>query len=44
MYERLIEDPELKKLEAQLKEAHQKALSLQAHMKLLTTVERMKRF
>jgi hypothetical protein len=42
-YEHLIEDPELKKLEAQLQEAQQQAFSLQAQMKLLTVVERMKR-
>jgi prefoldin subunit 5 len=42
-YECLIEDPELRKLEAQLQEAQQQAFSLQAQMKLLTIVERMKR-
>jgi uncharacterized protein with PIN domain len=42
-YECLTEDPELKKLEAQLQEAQQQAFSLQAQMKLLTVVERMKR-
>jgi hypothetical protein len=42
-YERLTEDPELKKLEAQLQEAQQQAFSLQVQMKLLTIVERMKR-
>jgi uncharacterized protein with PIN domain len=36
-------DPELRKLEAQLQEAQQQAFSLQAQMKLLTAVERMKR-
>jgi hypothetical protein len=42
-YECLTEDPELRKLEAQLQEAQQQALSVQAQMKLLTVVERMKR-
>jgi uncharacterized protein with PIN domain len=42
-YECLVEDPELKKLEAQLQESQQQAFSLQAQMKLLTAVERMKR-
>jgi hypothetical protein len=42
-YECLAEDPELRKLEAQLQEAQQQAFSVQAQMKLLTTVERMKR-
>jgi hypothetical protein len=42
-YERLTEDPELRKLEAQLQEAQQQALTVQAQMKSLTAVERMKR-
>jgi hypothetical protein len=42
-YECLTEDPELRKLEAQLQEAQQQAFSVQAQMKLLTAVERMKR-
>jgi hypothetical protein len=42
-YERLIEYPELRKLEAQLQEAQQQTLSVQVQMKLLTVVERMKR-
>jgi predicted RNase H-like nuclease (RuvC/YqgF family) len=42
-YERLAEDPELKKLEAQLQEAKQQASTVQAQMKLLTAVEKMKR-
>jgi multidrug resistance efflux pump len=37
------EDPELRKLEAQLQEAQQQALTVQAQMKSLTAVERMKR-
>jgi uncharacterized protein with PIN domain len=43
MYECLAEDPELKKLEAQLQEVQQQSFSLQAQMKLLIAVERMKR-
>jgi hypothetical protein len=42
-YERLAKDPELKKLEAQLQEVQQQEFSLQAQMKLLTVVERLKR-
>jgi hypothetical protein len=42
-YECLMEDPELRKLEAQLQEAQQQALIVQAQMKSLTAVERMKR-
>jgi hypothetical protein len=42
-YERLVEDPELRKLEAQLQEAQQHAFSVQSQMKLLTTLEIMKR-
>jgi trimethylamine:corrinoid methyltransferase-like protein len=41
-YECLAEDPELRKLEAQLQEAQNKASTMQAQMKLLTAVERMK--
>jgi uncharacterized protein (DUF736 family) len=42
-YERLAEDPELRKLEAQLQEAQKKESTVQAQMKFLTAVERMKR-
>lgn len=42
-YECLAKDPELRKLEAQLQEAKQQASTVQAQMKLLTTVEKMKR-
>jgi hypothetical protein len=42
-YECLAEDPELRKLEAQLQEVQQQAFTVQAQMKLLTAVERMKR-
>jgi phage shock protein A len=42
-YERLAEDLELRKLEAQLQKAQQKAPNMQAQMKLLTAVERMRR-
>ena len=42
-YELLAEDPELRKLEAQLQEAQQQEFPVQAQMKLLTVVERMKR-
>jgi hypothetical protein len=41
-YECLREDPNLRKLEAQLQEAQQQTLTVQAQMKLLTAVERMK--
>jgi hypothetical protein len=41
-YKHLAEDPELRKLEAQLQEAKKQALTVQAQMKLLTAVERMK--
>jgi prefoldin subunit 5 len=37
-----MEDPELRKLEAQLQEVQQQALTVQAQMKSLTAVERMK--
>jgi hypothetical protein len=42
-YECLAEDPELRTLEAQLQEVKQQALTVQAQMKMLTTVEKMKR-
>jgi hypothetical protein len=41
-YEHLTEDPELRKLESQLQEVQQQAPLIQAQMKLLTVVERMK--
>jgi hypothetical protein len=41
-YERLAEDPELRKLEAQLQEAQRQAFNVQTWMKLLTEVEKMK--
>jgi chromosome segregation ATPase len=41
-YERLTEDPELKTLESQLQEAKQQAATVQAQLKLLSAVERMK--
>jgi cell division protein FtsL len=43
-YETLAETPELQTLEAQLQEAKQHADTLQAQIKALTPVERMKRF
>jgi hypothetical protein len=43
-YENLMENPELQMLEAQLKEAKQHADVLQAQLKALTPIERMKRF
>jgi hypothetical protein len=43
-YENLIENPELQVLEAKLQEAKQHANMLQAQLKALTPVERMKRF
>jgi ERCC4-related helicase len=43
-YECLTEDPELRKLEAQLQKAQQHTLSVEVQMKLLTMVERMKRY
>jgi hypothetical protein len=43
-YETLTENPELQTLEAQLQEAKQHADTLQAQIKTLTPVERMKRF
>jgi hypothetical protein len=42
-YGHLAEYPELRTLEAQLQEAKQQASTLQAQMKLLTVVEKMKR-
>jgi hypothetical protein len=42
-YERLAEDLKLRKLEAQLHEVKQQASILQAQLKLLTVVEKMKR-
>jgi phage shock protein A len=42
-YERLTEDPELKALESQLQEAKQQAETVQAQLKPLSAVERMKR-
>jgi hypothetical protein len=43
-YECLAEDPELRKLEAQLQEARQQAFSMQVQMKFLTAVEIMNRY
>ena len=43
-YETLAENPKLQTLEAQLQEARQHADTLQAQIKNLTPVERMKRF
>jgi hypothetical protein len=42
-YENLTENPELQALESQLKEAKQHADTLQAQLKALSVVERMKR-
>jgi hypothetical protein len=42
-YECLVEDPELRRLEARLQEAKQQASTMQAQLKLLTVVEKMKR-
>jgi hypothetical protein len=42
-YEHLAEDPELRTLETKLQEVKQHALIVQAQMKFLTTVEKMKR-
>jgi hypothetical protein len=42
-YECLAEDPELRKLEAQLQEVKQQASTVQAQLKLLTVIEKMKR-
>jgi hypothetical protein len=41
-YELLIEDPEMKKMESQLQESQHQAFIMQAQMKLLTTIEKMK--
>jgi hypothetical protein len=41
-YENLAEDRELRKLESQLPEAKHHVSTVQAHMNLLTTVEKMK--
>jgi hypothetical protein len=43
MYEQLTEDPELKALESQLQEAKYQAETIQAQLKPLSAVERMKR-
>ena len=43
IYEKLSEDPELKKLESQLQEAKQHADTVQAQLKLRSPIERMKR-
>jgi len=42
-YENLIEDPELKTMESQLQEVKKQATKVQAQLKLLSVVERMKR-
>jgi hypothetical protein len=42
-YERLAEDPELRKLESQLKEAKKQVVTVQAQLKVLSVVENMKR-
>jgi hypothetical protein len=42
-YEKLTEDPELKALESQLQEAKQQAETVQAQLKPLSAIERMKR-
>jgi hypothetical protein len=41
-YERLTEDTELKVLESQLQETKKQATTVQAQLKLLSAVERMK--
>jgi cell division protein FtsL len=43
-YENLTENPELQELESQLQEAKKHTDTLQAQLKALTLVERMKRF
>jgi hypothetical protein len=43
-YENLMDNPELQRLELQLQEAKQHAYTLQAQLKALSPVERMKRF
>jgi hypothetical protein len=42
-YEHLAEDPEIRTLESQLQEEKQQATIVQAQLKLLSLVERMKR-
>jgi transcriptional/translational regulatory protein YebC/TACO1 len=42
-YEQLIENPELKAVESQLQEAKYQAKKIQAQMKSLSAMERMKR-
>ena len=44
IYEQLSEDPYLKKLESQLQEEKQHADIVQAHLKLMSPIERMKRY
>jgi hypothetical protein len=41
-YERLTKDPKLKTLESQLQEEKQQAMTVQAQLKLLSAVERIK--
>jgi hypothetical protein len=41
-YERLVEDLVLRKLEAQLQEVQKQASTVQAQMKILTAIDRMK--
>jgi hypothetical protein len=43
-YERLVEDLELRNMEAQLQEVQQQEFFMEAHMKLLTAIEIMKRY
>jgi hypothetical protein len=43
IYEQLSEHPKLKKLESQLQEAKKHADTVQAQLKLLSPIERMKR-
>jgi hypothetical protein len=43
-YEFLTEDHELKTLESHLQEAKKQAETIQVQFKLLSTIERMKRF
>ena len=42
-YEHLAEDPELRTLESQLQEAKQQTAIVQAQLKLLSPIKRMKR-
>jgi cell division protein FtsL len=44
MYENLTKNPDLQALESQLQEAKKHANTLQAQVKALSPVERMKRF